>query len=55
MITKQKRNLIFQLSFYMLMNVKNKDIEESQNIIKACIHYTNKQIKELINDFQLPF
>ena len=55
MISKQKRNLINILSFYLLMNATSKDIEGSQNIIKACINYTNKQIKELINDFQLPF
>lgn len=57
-ISKQKRNLINELSFWMLGNIDNtKEIEESKRIILSCRHYTNKQIKTLINDikYQLPF
>lgn len=57
-ISKQKRNLINELSFYILINItESKEIKEGKAIIKSCIHYTNKQIKELIKElkYQLPF
>ena len=57
-ISKQKRNLIHELSFWMLGSIDNStEIEESKRIILSCKHYTNKQIKTLINDikYQLPF
>jgi len=57
-ISKQKRNLINELSFYILINItESNEIKESKAIIKSCIHYTNKQIKELIKElkYQLPF
>tara|TARA_R110002012_G_scaffold93457_1_gene226610 strand:- start:585 stop:797 length:213 start_codon:yes stop_codon:yes gene_type:complete len=70
MISKQKRNLINELSFYIIEEIKRinennfltpnyrKDnIRKEINIIKSSKNYTNKQIKELINDlkYQLPF
>jgi len=57
-ISKQKRNLINELSFYILINItESNEIKESKAIIKSCIYYTNKQIKELIKElnYQLPF
>jgi len=57
-ISKQKINLINELSFYILINItESKEIKESKAIIKSCIYYTNKQIKELIKElkYQLPF
>ena len=57
-ISKQKRNLINELSFWMLGSIDNStEIEESKRIILSCKHYTNKEIKTLINDikYQLPF
>ena len=47
MISKQKRNLINELSFYLLMNATEgnqikEDIEKSKQIIKSCKNYTNK-------------
>ena len=53
MISKQKRNLINKLSFYLLMtategNQIKEDIEQSKEIIKSCKNYTNKRIKEII-------
>ena len=57
-ISKQKRNLINELSFYILINItESNEIKESKAIIKSSIHYTNKQIKELIKElkYQLPF
>ena len=57
-ISKQKRNLINQLSFYILINItESKEIKESIEIIKSSIHYTNKQIKTLIHEikYELPF
>ena len=57
-ISKQKRNLINELSFYILINItESNEIKESKAIIKSCIYYTNKQIKELIKELkhQLPF
>ena len=70
-ISKQKRNLINELSFWILQEIEklnnNNDIKKHYdnkihittllNIIKSSKEYTNKQIKELINDlkFQLPF
>ena len=74
MISKQKRNLINELSFWTLREIeilnknnKNEDlikiiIKQRQiktllNIVKSSKDYTNKQIKDLINDlkYQLPF
>jgi len=75
-ISKQKRNLINELSFWILkeiddLNQLNKDdvilkehilrnkqdIKKLINIVKCSKEYTNKQIKQLINElkFQLPF
>ena len=69
MISKQKRNLINELSFWMLQEIdhvndstktaieKKTDIKVLTNIVRSCKEYTNKQIKVLIHDlkFQLPF
>tara|TARA_R110000764_G_scaffold43968_1_gene98900 strand:- start:280 stop:489 length:210 start_codon:yes stop_codon:yes gene_type:complete len=69
MISKQKRNLINELSFWMLQEInhvndstrtaieKKTDIKVLINIVSSCRDYTNKQIKVLIHDlkFQLPF
>ena len=65
-ISKQKRNLINELSFWIIreietLNESNKNnktnIKTLINVIKSSKHYTNKQIKDLINDlkYQLPF
>jgi len=70
MISKQKRNLINELSFWILQDIeamndnnfvtplyKKTNITTLVHIVKSSKNYTNKQIKELINDlkFQLPF
>ena len=70
MISKQKRNLINDLSFWIIREVeqinnidkftvleKKTNIKVLINIVSSCKDYTNKQIKELINElkFQLPF
>jgi hypothetical protein len=70
MISKQKRNLINELSFWILQEIEDtnennfltpryrKDnIRKEINIVKASKNYTNKQIKELIKElkYQLPF
>ena len=70
MISKQKRNLINELSFWILQEIdeindnnfvsplyKKTNIRTLINIISSCKEYTNKQIKELINELklQLPF
>ena len=70
MITKQKQNLINQLSFYIIQEIdyvnnsltktileKKTEIKVLINIISSCKDYTNKQIKILINELklQLPF
>lgn len=69
MISKQKRNLINELSFWILQEVdqvnnstrtaieKKTDIKVLTNIVRSCKEYSNKQIKVLIHDlkFQLPF
>jgi len=70
MITKQKRNLIFELSFWVLQEIeqinninkftsleKKTNIKVLTNIVHSSKEYTNKQIKELIKElkFQLPF
>lgn len=70
MITKQKRNLIYELSFWVLQEIeqtnnidkftsleKKTNIKILTNIIHSSKEYTNKQIKELIKElkFQLPF
>tara|TARA_Y100000114_G_C11732630_1_gene314433 strand:+ start:1182 stop:1400 length:219 start_codon:yes stop_codon:yes gene_type:complete len=70
-ISKQKRNLINELSFWILKEIEilnnNNDIKKRFdnkihittliNVVKSSKDYTNKQIKTLINDlkFQLPF
>ena len=70
-ISKQKRNLINELSLWIIREIEtlndnsinntkldNKtNIKTLINIIKSSKHYTNRQIKILINDlkFQLPF
>jgi len=70
MITKQKRNLINELSFYILQEIeqinninkftsleKKTNIKALINIVYSSKEYTNKQIKELIKELklQLPF
>jgi len=70
MITKQKKNLIFELSFWVLQEIeqindinkytsleKKTNIKALSNIVHSSKEYTNKQIKELIKElkFQLPF
>ena len=69
MISKQKINLINELSFWILQEVdqvndstrtaieKKTDIKVLTNIVRSCKDYSNKQIKVLIHDlkFQLPF
>ena len=69
MISKQKRNLINELSFWLMREVdqvngsncwpleKKTEIKVLINIIKSCKGYTNKQIKELTHElkYQLPF
>tara|TARA_R110002020_G_scaffold11501_2_gene43210 strand:- start:212 stop:427 length:216 start_codon:yes stop_codon:yes gene_type:complete len=71
MISKQKRNLINELSFWILQEIEilnnNNDIQKHfdnkihiktlLNVVKSCKDYKNKQIKELIKDskYQLPF
>ena len=70
MISKQKRNLINELSFWMLQEIeyvnnsltkttleKKTEIKVLINIIKSCKDYTNKQIQVLTNElkYQLPF
>jgi|TARA_R110000824_G_scaffold132050_1_gene294333 hypothetical protein len=69
MISKQKRNLINELSFWLMREVeqvndstrppieKKTNIKTLIHIIKSSKNYTNKQIKILINDikFELPF
>tara|TARA_R110002110_G_scaffold65599_1_gene180581 strand:+ start:433 stop:645 length:213 start_codon:yes stop_codon:yes gene_type:complete len=70
MISKQKRNLINELSFWIIQEIdeindnnkytvieKKTNIKILINIITSCRDYTNKQIKELIKElkFQLPF
>ena len=65
-ISKQKRNLINELSFWTLkeieyLNESNKDnkqnIKTFINVVKSSKDYTNKQIKTLIYElkYQLPF
>ena len=70
MISKQKRNLINELSFWILQEIeqvndinkftsleKKTNIKALTNIIHSSKDYTNKQIKELIKElkYQLPF
>tara|TARA_R100000655_G_scaffold109403_1_gene163800 strand:+ start:635 stop:847 length:213 start_codon:yes stop_codon:yes gene_type:complete len=70
MISKQKRNLINELSFWIIQEVeqinnidkftsleKKTNIKTLLNIVKSSKDYTNKQIKELIKElkYQLPF
>ena len=60
-LTKQKRNLINELSLWILkeieyLNESNKDNRQNIatliNVVKSSKDYTNKQIKTLINDFK---
>ena len=70
MISKQKRNLINELSYFILQEIeqinninkftsleKKTNIKALTNIIYSSKEYTNKQIKELIKElkYQLPF
>ncbi len=70
MISKQKRNLIYELSFWIIQEVeqinnidkftsleKKTNITTLLHIVKSSKDYTNKQIKELIKElkYQLPF
>lgn len=70
MISKQKRNLINELSFWIAQEIdkindnnfvsplyKKTHIRTLINIITSSKKYTNKQIKVLIHDlkFELPF
>ena len=71
MISKQKRNLINELSFWILQEIEqlnnNNDIKKHfdnkihvktlLNVVRSSKDYSNKQIKELIKDlkYQLPF
>ena len=70
MISKQKRNLIYELSFWIIQEVeqinnidkftsleKKTNIKTLLHVVKSSKDYTNKQIKELIKElkFQLPF
>ena len=65
MISKQKKNLIFELSFWILQEIeqinninkftsleKKTNIKVLTNIIKSSKEYTNKQIKELIKEIK---
>jgi len=67
-ISKQKRNLIFELSYQILLDIeklndntelttlyKKTNIKTLVNVVRSAKHYTNKEIKELINEFCLPF
>ncbi len=67
-ISKQKRNLIFELSYQVLKDIeklndntelttlyKKTNIKTLANVVRSAKHYTNKEIKELINEFYLPF
>jgi hypothetical protein len=52
-ITKQKRNLINELSCYLLNNIQTEEeLKEVKKIVCSAKYYTNKQIKILINDFK---
>jgi hypothetical protein len=70
MISKQKRNLINELSFWILQEIeytnennfltpkyRKDNIRKEINIVKASKNYTNKEIKKIIHDlkFALPF
>tara|TARA_R110000824_G_scaffold48936_2_gene137764 strand:- start:267 stop:479 length:213 start_codon:yes stop_codon:yes gene_type:complete len=70
MISKQKRNLINELSFWIIREIdqindnnflsplyKKTNIRTLIHIINSSKKYTNKEIKVLINDvkFELPF
>ena len=63
-ISKQKQNLINELSFNILKDIdqlndnliltplyKKTNIKTLINIINSSYHYTNKEIKELIKEF----
>tara|TARA_R110002124_G_scaffold168593_4_gene336134 strand:- start:261 stop:473 length:213 start_codon:yes stop_codon:yes gene_type:complete len=70
MITKQKRNLINELSFWILQDIeamndnnfvtplyKKTNIRTLAHVVRSSKNYTNKEIKILIHDlkYQLPF
>ena len=67
MISKQKRNLINELSFWILQEIdiinsgqsgykttleQKTKIKVLINIVSSCKEYTNKQIKELIKELK---
>jgi len=65
MISKQKKNLIFELSFWVLQEIeqindinkytsleKKTNIKALSNIVHSSKDYTNKQIKELIKELK---
>ena len=65
MISKQKKNLIFELSFWVLQEIeqinninkftsleKKTNIKALSNIVHSSKEYTNKQIKELIKELK---
>tara|TARA_R110001632_G_scaffold183620_2_gene303682 strand:+ start:251 stop:520 length:270 start_codon:yes stop_codon:yes gene_type:complete len=65
MISKQKRNLINELAFLIIKEIdhmndnnfvsplyKKTNIRTLVHIVNSCKHYTNKQIKILINDIK---
>ena len=70
-ISKQKINLIHELSFYVLKEIEELNENNNKtksnanystimtliNVVKSSRHWQNKQIKTLIHDFkyQLPF
>tara|TARA_R110002012_G_C11633145_1_gene609964 strand:+ start:1616 stop:1831 length:216 start_codon:yes stop_codon:yes gene_type:complete len=71
MITKQKRNLINELCFWLLNDIQTinaiteqatpiealQDTQNAKETIQRCKGYTNKEIKKLIHDlkYELPF
>ena len=68
MISKQKRNLINELCFWILQEVeqinnidkftsleKKTNITTLLHIVRSSKDYTNKQIKELIEELKCPF
>jgi len=65
-ISKQKRNLIFELSYLILKDIeklndntelktlyKKTNIKTLTNVVKSCYYYTNKEIKQLITILNL--
>jgi hypothetical protein len=65
-ISKQKRNLIFELSYLILKDIeklndntelktlyKKTNIKTLTNVVKSSYYYTNKEIKQLITILNL--